>query len=159
MLVKIISGGQIGADQAGLRAAKQAGLETGGWVPRGCLTLDGPAYWLKTLYGCQEHISDKYPPRTFANVRDSDATIRFAYDFHSPGERCTLRAIQMYHKPYLDISLQDHPSTKVVWRWLCSHHVHTLNIAGNSTKTCPSIDRFVFNYLSKLFKRAAKSRV
>ncbi|MFZ8324119.1 YpsA SLOG family protein, partial [Staphylococcus aureus] len=40
-LKKVISGGQTGADQAGLRAGKAAGLETGGMVPKGCLTDDG----------------------------------------------------------------------------------------------------------------------
>jgi hypothetical protein len=32
MLKKIVSGGQTGADQAGLKAARAAGIETGGWA-------------------------------------------------------------------------------------------------------------------------------
>jgi Circularly permutated YpsA SLOG family len=36
--MKIISGGQTGADQAGWRAAKACGLETGGWMPKGWKT-------------------------------------------------------------------------------------------------------------------------
>lgn len=40
--VRIISGGQTGADQGALVAAKQLGIETGGWTPRGFLTEAGP---------------------------------------------------------------------------------------------------------------------
>ena len=159
MLVKVVSGGQTGADQAGLKAAQALGLATGGWVPKGCRTLDGPSPWLVSLYDCREHTSDKYPPRTYANVRDSDATLRFAKNWHSPGERCTLKAIQMYHKPYLDIPLCGPPNIKMVWSWLNRLHIHTLNIAGNSTRTCPGIEEFTFAFLTKLFKRALNSHV
>jgi hypothetical protein len=34
-LTRLISGGQTGADQGGLRAARAAGIETGGWAPLG----------------------------------------------------------------------------------------------------------------------------
>jgi hypothetical protein len=37
MFMKIISGGQSGADQAAWRAAKAFGIATGGWMPRGFL--------------------------------------------------------------------------------------------------------------------------
>ena len=45
-LRKIESGGQTGADQAGLRAARAERLETGGWAPKGWETEEGPAPWL-----------------------------------------------------------------------------------------------------------------
>lgn len=32
-MLKVISGGQTGVDQAALSAAKEAGLLTGGWMP------------------------------------------------------------------------------------------------------------------------------
>jgi hypothetical protein len=38
MLAKVISGGQTGADQAGRRAARAAGIPTGGWAPLGWKT-------------------------------------------------------------------------------------------------------------------------
>ena len=40
--LKVCSGGQTGADLGGLIAAKQAGLETFGWMPPGFLTEFGP---------------------------------------------------------------------------------------------------------------------
>jgi Circularly permutated YpsA SLOG family len=41
MLRKIISGGQAGTDRAGLDFAIEAGLEHGGYVPRGRKAEDG----------------------------------------------------------------------------------------------------------------------
>ena len=42
MLERVISGGQTGADQAGWRAARAFGIPTGGAMPKGFLTEDGP---------------------------------------------------------------------------------------------------------------------
>jgi hypothetical protein len=43
----VISGGQTGADQGGLRAARACGIPTWGWAPRDWLTEAGPAPWLE----------------------------------------------------------------------------------------------------------------
>jgi hypothetical protein len=75
-LRKIVSGGQTGAAQAGLRAARAAGLETGGWALKGWATEDGPALWLAD-FGLVQCRRPGYPPRTEANARDSDGTIWF----------------------------------------------------------------------------------
>src|SRR5579871_6832314 len=99
--IKIISGGQRGADVAGLRAGKALGLMTGGCLPAGCLTLDGPKPQYLEVYGCHEHILSDYPPRTRENVRNADATVRFAFDFETRGEKCTFNAIREYSKPLL----------------------------------------------------------
>ena len=42
MLVQINSGGQTGADQAAWRVAKAFGVRSGGRMPNGFLTADGP---------------------------------------------------------------------------------------------------------------------
>ena len=149
--MKVISGGQNGADQAGLRAAKACGLSTGGWLPKGCRTLDGPCTELLTEYSMMEHASDAYPPRTEANVKDSDGTLRFARTFSSPGERCTLKAIKWFNRPYLDINIEKPINPEEVLSWLKSHDIKVLNIAGNSEQTAPGIGEFVFNYLLGVF--------
>ena len=88
MLIQVISGGQTGADLGGLIAARAFSLRTGGWMPMGFLTLDGPQPDLAKLYGLQEHSSASYPPRTRRNVQQSDATIRFAQPLaHTRGTR------------------------------------------------------------------------
>ncbi len=42
MITKIISGGQTGADQAGLMVAHRLGLKRGGTAPPGFMTEEGP---------------------------------------------------------------------------------------------------------------------
>lgn len=149
--MKIISGGQNGADQAGLRAAKFCGFETGGWLPKGCKTLDGPRHDLIEEYGMQEHSSSSYPPRTEANVRDSQGTIRFAKSFSSTGEKCTLRAIKWFNRPYFDVHIDDLPDRESVLSWIKQHDIKVLNVAGNSEETAPGIGELVFEYLKDVF--------
>lgn len=149
MLRKIISGAQIGADIAALRAAKKLGLETGGWMPAGFVARDGVHPEYAEVYGIKEHPSPKYPPRTEANVFAADATIRFAYNFATAGERCTLNAIRRYGKPYFDVSISSGPrcieeNPKSLEYWLRSNDFGILNVAGNAS---PWIEPIVENYL------------
>jgi Circularly permutated YpsA SLOG family len=46
VIARIITGGQTGADQGGLRAARAAGIATGGFAPKGWATETGAAPWL-----------------------------------------------------------------------------------------------------------------
>ena len=70
--MKIISGGQTGADRAALDFAIQNGIPHGGWCPKGRNVEDGP---IDAKYQLQETPSSDYPQRTEWNVRDSDGTI------------------------------------------------------------------------------------
>jgi hypothetical protein len=97
MLKKIVSGGQTGADQAALRAASAARIETGGWAPKGWTTEKGAAPWLAD-YGLAEHPSPDYPPRTEANARDSDGTLWFGR-VTSSGYKTTTDACRKHGKP------------------------------------------------------------
>src|SRR5262252_5551797 len=151
ILAKVISGGQTGADQAGLRAARAMGIETGGWVPFGCVTEDGPNPALLKEYDLKEMDSDKYPPRTEANVRDSDGTMRFAANFATAGERCTLKAIKWFNKPYFDVDWNNPPSIQQAVEWIVANKVKTLNVAGNRESTNPGIGSFVEQYLVQVF--------
>jgi hypothetical protein len=147
MLVQVISGGQSGADQGGLIAAHACGLATGGWMPKGFLTLEGPRPDLAKRFGLQEHTSAKYPPRTRRNVQLSDATIRFARHFHTPGEQVTLKFLLQYSKPYLDVDVDSPLAVAEVAEWLQSKRVRILNVAGNTERNVPGIEVFVVKYL------------
>lgn len=100
-LTTVISGGQTGADQAGLVVASRFGLKTGGWMPKGFRTLQGLRPDFGPKYGIKEHTSPEYAPRTEKNVQDSDGTVRLAVNFQTAGEVCTLKAILRHKKPYL----------------------------------------------------------
>jgi len=155
ILTKVISGGQTGADQAGLEAAEKHGIPTGGYMPRGFTvkTADG-----KTIsdpstaerFGLQEHKTG-YKARTWKNVESSDATIRLAYNFASPGEICTLNAIMYHGKLYLNVHLLKSQSPKVVAKWIVDNNIKILNVAGNSEHTKPGTFCAVFDFLDDVF--------
>lgn len=152
MIEKIISGGQIGADIAGLRVGKALGLKTGGWMPLGFRTLTGDKPEYGDEYGMWEHSEHGYSPRTYLNVLESDGTVRFAYDFDSPGERCTLKAINSYSKPSFDVLIHRHekhadmlPNPVQFAMWLHEMKIKVLNISGNANE---DIEDLVGVYLS-----------
>lgn len=152
---KVISGGQVGADIAGLRAGKALGLLTGGWMPKGFRAKDKfhPEY--AALYGIQELPSLSYPPRTLKNALASDATVRFAYNFDSRGERCTLRACARAGRPHFDIDLKTPkritPTDFAVW--LYDHDVAVLNVAGNADPAIEGwVQRFLMQSLPEVWK-------
>lgn len=146
---KIISGGQTGADQGGLRAAKSYGIETGGWSVKGWKTESGPNLTLRE-FGLVETDTNDYPTRTRKNVEDSDGTIRIAADFGSAGERCTMNAIRNNSKPSIDISLNKPTDVGVVAEWVKKNGVRVLNVAGNCESTHPGVGKFAEEYIRKL---------
>lgn len=133
-LRKIISGGQTGADQGGLRAADALGLETGGWAPPGYLTETGPDFILKH-FGLKEHPFKGWAPRTEANVKGSDGTVIFG-DASSPGSRLTARCCKTHGKP-LFVWNQD----SAFLAWLKENDIVTLNVAGNRESKRPGIEK------------------
>lgn len=152
MLQRVISGGQTGADQAGLYAAKSYDYETGGFAPQGFRTLSGnnPSI-LRDEFHLEETTQRNYQVRTAMNVKSSDATIRLATNFDSPGEICTMNAIRKYGKPFIDIDLrmqmtadekirEAYINSKAdeFIRFLINHQVITLNVAGNADRQPPS---------------------
>lgn len=155
-LRKVISGGQTGADMAGLVIAKEFGIETGGWAPRGWLTSDGPNRKLLEGYGLIESDGD-YKRRTWENVRDSNATLRLAISFNTPGEKCTFNAIEKYKKPWLDVNLLEPRPIHEVIEFLVFVQPSILNIAGNTQGTKgQDVFDLTYNYLKEVFKRIVK---
>jgi hypothetical protein len=65
MIVKIISGGQTGADQGGLDFALENGIEAGGWCPKGRICENG---LIPARYPVEEVTEDDYNLRTKLNV-------------------------------------------------------------------------------------------
>lgn len=157
MISKVISGGQVGADIAGLRAAQKLGIETGGYAPKGWQTTRGPQPALLKSFGLVEHTTPGYPQRTRMNVRNSDCTIRFAFNWDSGGERCTIREVFRYHKKFFDVNIRfdelsnqidlyPPPTVLIDWLRLVDHSV--INIAGNAAKR---IEDVVEQYLLFVF--------
>ena len=151
MLDKVISGGQSGADQAGWRAAHAHGIPTGGYMPLGYLTENGPRPDFAEMYGAVELPSDSYRERTRANVRDSDGTLWMG-DYHSPGGRATLDACRLQGKPYL-IAYAGVTTPGEVRGWIVEKGVCTLNVAGNRESTSPGIGGRVERFLGAVLRQ------
>lgn len=151
-LKKIVSGAQTGADIAGLEVAYEFGLETGGTMPFGFKTLNGCKPEYARIFGIKVHHSSSYVPRTKENVKNSDGTIRFAFDFESKGEKCTFRAIQDFKKPYFDVDLNDPPPVLDVIKWLEQEKIEILNVAGNSEQTFPGTHKETTDYLTDIMR-------
>lgn len=148
---KIVSGGQTGADQGGLGAAVLLGLESGGWVPAGWRTDEGPAPWLREL-GLREHASIGYAPRTRANVALADATIIFGNP-NSPGCTLTRTVAAQAGQPYF---LQAWPGALDIAgfrQWLLAHEVEVLNVAGNRERLNPGIRSACREFLCATLRR------
>lgn len=138
--IKIVSGGQTGADQAALAAATSLGIATGGWVPKGWRTATGSAPWLAD-FGCVEHMSHEWAPRTTANVRDSDGTVWFGK--HSPGYWCTRSACERQKRAFIENPTPDELRR---FLWNLNDHPH-LNVAGNREHLNPGIGEHVIAVL------------
>lgn len=160
-LVKIISGGQTGADQGGLQAAKILGLETGGWAPKGYKTELGPNLELKTLYGLRETVSPQYPPRTRMNVANSNGTLIFGR-LYEPGSKLTISICEELGKPYLALEwpkvtsisqeLEWEAATYSLMRFVLCHNIKTLNVAGNRESKFVGINYLTEKLIVDAFK-------
>lgn len=151
--MKIISGGQTGADIAGLKTAKKHGFETGGFIPKGCNTRDGSKPEYKTLYGMKETTNSDYPTRTGLNVKESDCTIWLGENKFSRGKLCTFKFIRMHKKPYKNIDINNPPSIESIAEWINTNNYKTINIAGNSETQTNDMEKKVSAYLDKLFDK------
>ena len=150
--MKIISGGQTGADQAGIFVAKDLKIETGGWAPKGWKTSEGPQQKLLESYNLKES-EEGYEGRTWENVRDSNATIRLAVDFNSPGEVCTMDAINYFKKPWIDVDILHTRPVQDIIEFLVLVKPSILNIAGNTQYTQGhNVEKIVYQYLKGVLK-------
>lgn len=130
--MRIISGAQTGVDQMGLEVAKDLGLMTGGYAPKGFKTEKGNDPTLADKYGIKEHPSAEYDKRTEVNVQLSSGTIIFG-DETSPGSKATLKFIKKHNKPYLI-----NPTVQQIKEFRIYKEI--INIAGNRGSKISSAD-------------------
>jgi len=152
MIERIISGGQTGADQAALRAARAAGISTGGWMPKGFRTEDGPRPEFAELYGMVEMGTIDYRPRTEQNIRDSQATLWFG-STHSAGFKVTSNACGGVGRALMVVSTRRGTKPSDVAAWTVARRVKVLNVAGNRESKAPGIGAKVERFLADVFAR------
>jgi hypothetical protein len=156
MVEKIVSGGQTGADRAGLEVALALGLTTGGWVPRGRRADDGVIP--ERYSGLVETESDAYEARTEFNVRDSDATVIFSFGPPTGGSALSARVAELLGKPVLFLDLQACSTEEAVAclsQWLATTGPRVLNVAGSRQSEDPGISAAVTRVLREALQTGA----
>jgi len=148
---KIISGGQTGADQGGLLAARELGIATGGIAPRVWLTESGPQEELLRGFGLAECEEEGYPARTRQNIGLSDGTLLVG-PYQSGGSKLTHELATQMSKPLFLITFppdnnDDSQSIREFREWLENHGIQTLNVAGNRESQSPGIGEFTREFL------------
>lgn len=149
MLKKIISGGQTGADVAGLDVAIKHGTPHGGAIPKGRLTEAGA---LPENYNLQEMTTKSYPKRTEKNVLDSDGTVIFTHGKLIGGSLLTQEKAIQHDKPviHLDMGkLTVDEGVGLLDVFIHENRIELLNIAGSRGSKDPEIYDKTFQVVEK----------
>jgi hypothetical protein len=152
MIKKIVSGGQTGADRAGLDVAIRWGFPHGGWCPKGRKAEDGA---IGGQYLLTETPSSNYLQRTEWNVRDSDATVIFTISSQlSGGSKRTAEFATKHCKPWIHLARQaashENPAL-ILQRFVEENSIRELNIAGTRASKEPQVWRFAYETLEAAF--------
>ncbi len=155
-LVRIVSGGQTGADRAALDWAIAHGVPHGGWCPRGRKAEDG---MIVREYRLTETPSDDYVERTEWNVRDSDGTVILSLsETLTGGSRKTAELAQRHGRPWLHLSKQadGRDAGERLRRFVEEHRIRVLNVAGPRASTEPTVSGFVGETLEQAFPGSSR---
>jgi hypothetical protein len=155
MIRKLVTGGQAGVEQAAWASARRAGVATGGYMPRGFLTEEGPAPRLGALYNAIEFPFDD-ARRIRANLRRADGLFWFG-DADSPGAVDALAACRELGKPSLTIHPRFAEPAEAA-EWLNVFEIAVLVAAGDPPSRSPEIGPLVGAFLDRVF-RALRRRV
>jgi len=147
---KIVSGGQSGADRAGLDWAIANGIPHQGWCPAQRRAEDGP---ISNIYRLRETPATGYITRTRWNVRDSDATVIFSIAAElTGGSRATRRIANSLSKPCLHLSqVGTAEPAQRLREFVDEYFVAILNIAGPRSSGEANVGEFVMDVLDAAF--------
>jgi hypothetical protein len=151
--IKLVSGGQTGADRAALDVARKHGVPHAGWCPKGRRAEDGP---IDPCYQLQETPSADHLQSTEWNVRQSDGTVIFSIGDHlSGGSLETLNFAQQHEKPWIYLpAARNKDAPRRLWSFIEDNHIQVLNVAGPTAREEPEVGGFVTAVLRRLFNPA-----
>jgi Circularly permutated YpsA SLOG family len=165
ILRKIIAGGQTGVDQAALRAARDCGLEIGGWCPPGRVCEVGAIPAEFPLEETEQERSPSAPDiprsqRTEWNVRDSEGALvigsggasRRDAATEDPGTEWAVRCAERYGRPLLVCDLVDPDAKQKIQAWLRRNQIKVLSVGGPAESTSPGIGDRAYRLLREVFE-------
>ena len=153
-VVKLMSGGQTGADRAALDFAIEHEIPHAGWCPAGRLAEDGV---IPSRYRLTETPESNYSQRTEWNVRDSDGTVVFSVEpVVAGGTKETTWMAEQLRKPVLHLWRNDGPPSpeQELLRFIRENRVRTLNVAGPRASIEPDVAAFVREVLQRAWAAA-----
>lgn len=137
--LKIISGGQTGADRAGLDVAIARGIPHGGWCPKGRKAEDGP---LPACYQLRETPSTSYLVRTERNAAESTFTVIFTLGVISGGSKRTAEFAKKHGRRFIHLQLLEDQEINAAYKLASFIHLRgntSLNVAGSRESKEPGI--------------------
>lgn len=152
--LRIISGGQTGADRAALDFALRHELACGGWCPAGRRAEDGV---IPKRFPLQETPKTSSSQRTEWNVRDSDGTVIFSSGPElRGGSRETLEFARQQGKPLVHLAREGTPQPELeLARFIAMNKIRTLNIAGPRAPEEPEVAAYVETVLEKAWANSS----
>ena len=151
MVKKIISGGQIGADQAALDVAIKLAIPHGGWIQKGRKTQSGT---LPDKYKLQEMPTASYIKRIEQNVINSDGTLIISHGRLTGGPDHSRKMVLKYKRQLLHVDLSQieaFQAAKLINAWISLHHIKILNITGPRTSEDPKIYKAAMDILESAY--------
>jgi len=154
-LLKIVSGGQTGADRAALDWALANGVACGGWCPFGRWAEDGA---IGARYPLRETPEHKPAQRTEWNIRDSDGTLIVSLVKRLVGgTRLTEELAKRLAKPCLVLSKTDGDLlilAKALRQFIAANNIAVLNVAGPRESGESGVGEFTAGLLDAAFGQA-----
>jgi hypothetical protein len=152
MNLTIISGGQTGADQGALMAAREFGIPTGGFIIKDYMTERGSMPEL-ARYGLTCLDTTDYVQRTALNTQSSDITFWFGTE-DTRGFLATQRECKKAGKPFINATAM---TPDIIAKYLVKmsdgHNKYIINIAGNRESSSPGIQDQVYITIKQVLKQ------
>ena len=147
MFKKIISGGQIGAEQAALDVAIKLDISHGGWIQEGRRTQ---RLKLPEKYQLNEMPTASFKKRIEKNVIGSDGTLIISHGELTGASDYSQKMTDEHNRPSLHIDLNKIPAfiaASKINAWAVENNIEVLNVAGSKTSEDPNIYKATMDIL------------
>ncbi|MDM8523755.1 putative molybdenum carrier protein [Desulfococcaceae bacterium HSG8] len=152
MIKKIISGGQVGVEQAALDVAINLDIRHGGWIPKWRREEDESVI---EKYHLEEMPHSNYSRVTEQNVLDSDGTLIISQGDLAASSALNRRLAERHKRPWLYVDLNrtaTFQASQTIQEWILSHRIRMLNITGAKEGIGLNIYRMASDILETVFQ-------